>query len=426
MSVCLLQWRPRAPRIPILVVLVFLPVLGVRAADAPLDLHEAVARAARNAPSLMADADRVQAAQDDLVRAGRLPDPELQVGMQNLTVTGPEAFVPGADSMTMQTIGVMQQLPSRASRDAERAAAAANLTAANAGHAATAQDVRQAAAEAWVALWAAQRKLELLNELKGEADTAVLASKARLAGGKGNASEALASRAERTELDNQLAAAQASVAAAGAALARWLGSDEERNLAPPPDFSELPLTPATLLARIDQQAPMLDWTAREAKANAAVDAARANKHPDWSVGVSYGRRFGGRDDMISLNFGIRLPIFSGNRQDRDISARYAERDAVHAAHEDARRAQRAAVQGLLAEWQSLTTQVHRDRDELLPLAHDRSRVALAAYRGGASLQPWLEARRAEIRIRLDYAGVLSAWGRDWAALAYLIPKETTP
>ncbi|ODU74367.1 MAG: transporter [Lysobacterales bacterium 66-474] len=374
----------------------------------------------------MADTDRIQAAQDDAVRAGRLPDPELQVGMQNLTVTGPEAFVPAADSMTMQTIGVMQQLPSRAARDAERAAAGANLTAASARQVATAQDVRQAAAEAWVALWAAQRKLELLDELKGEADTAVLASKARLAGGTGNAADALATRAERTELDNQIAAAQAGVVAASANLARWLGAANERSLAPPPDFSELPIPPAMLLERIDQQAPMLDWTARESKADAAVDAARASKHPDWSVGVSYGRRFGGRDDMISLNFGVKLPIFPGNRQDRDISARYAERDAVHAAHEDARRAQRAAVQGLLAEWRSLTTQAHRDRDELLPLAHDRAHVALAAYRGGASLQPWLEARRAEIRTRIDYADALAAWGRDWAALAYLIPKETTP
>ena len=307
MSVCLLRWRQYAPRIPIVLVLALVPVLAARAGDAPLTLHGAVARAVRNAPSLIADTDRIQAAQDDAVRAGRLPDPELQVGMQNLTVTGPEAFVPAADSMTMQTIGVMQQLPSRAARDAERAAAGANLTAASARQVATAQDVRQAAAEAWVALWAAQRKLELLDELKGEADTAVLASKARLAGGTGNAADALATRAERTELDNQIAAAQAGVVAASANLARWLGAANERSLAPPPDFSELPIPPAMLLERIDQQAPMLDWTARESKADAAVDAARASKHPDWSVGVSYGRRFGGRDDMISLNCGVKLP-----------------------------------------------------------------------------------------------------------------------
>jgi hypothetical protein len=62
----------------------------------------------------------------------------------------------------------------------------------------------------------------------------------------------------------------------------------------------------------------------------------------------------------------------------------------------------------------------------VPLAADRSRVALAAYRAGGSLQPWLDARRDEINMRLAYADALAAWGRGWAALAYLIPAEDTP
>ena len=66
------------------------------------------------------------------------------------------------------------------------------------------------------------------------------------------------------------------------------------------------------------------------------------------------------------------------------------------------------------------------RDELVPLAADRSRVALAAYRAGGSLQPWIEARRDEINTRLDFADALAAWGRGWVALAYLIPAEETP
>ena len=44
-----------------------------------------------------------------------------------------------------------------------------------------------------------------------------------------------------------------------------------------------------------------------------------------------------------IKIGISLPLFPGDRQDQDISARYAERDAVKDEHEDARRAQREAV-----------------------------------------------------------------------------------
>ncbi|HTI96221.1 MAG TPA: TolC family protein [Rudaea sp.] len=395
------------------------------AAQVPsLTLDAAVALAVRNAPMLAADAARVDAAREDRVRAGRLPDPELGIGLDNLTATGGGAFDPLADSMTMQTIGIVQRIPSRAVRSAQRAAADAQVLAASAQRTLAGTDVRQAAADAWVFLWVAQRRLGLLEDMRDAADTAERASRARLAGGTDGAAAALAARAEAADLDNRLDAAQAGIEAAQAMLRRWTGTDA--SAADVADFAELPVAPATLLSQLDRQAPLLKWPAREASAQASLDAARAGKRPQWSVGVSYGKRFGSLPDMASVNFGMTLPLFAGNRQDRDIGARHAERDAVLAEHEDARRAQRAAVEQRLADWRGWTRQARRFRDELVPLAADRSRVALAAYRAGGSLQPWLDARRDEIKTRLDFADALAAWGRGWVALAYLIPAEEMP
>lgn len=417
--------RPRASQMVIALVLLA-TAFAAGAARAPLTLQAAVELAAQDTPMLHAHAEHVIASREDAVRAGRLPDPELELGLNNLTATGPSAFDPAADMMTMQSIGIMQKVPSHAAREADRAAAYANVAAAEAQHRATGLEIRQAAALAWVALWAAQRKHQLLLDLRKEANTAVLASKARLAGGTGNASDALATRAELADLDNRIDAAQAQTDAARAELTRWIGKDADRELGDPPDFADLPVAPESLLVHLDRQAPLLQWAARESQADAALDAAQASKHPDWSVGLSYGKRFAGRADMISLDIGVSLPIFPGNRQDRDISARYADRDAVRAEHEDARRVQRAAIGQTLADWRGWTRQVNRYRNELLPLTRDRSRTALAAYRGGASLQPWLDARRDEIRTRVAYADALAQQGRDWAALAYLIPAENTP
>jgi outer membrane protein TolC len=397
---------------------------ALAAGDLPLTLNAAVALAVRNAPLLAADAARMDAARADRVRAGRLPDPELGVGLDNLTATGGGAFDPLADTMTMQTIGIMQVIPSRAARSAQRAAADAQVQAASAQRELAGVDIRRSAADAWISVWAAQRRVELLADLRTQANIAVAASGARFAGGTDGAADALAARAEAVDLDNRIDAARAGIEAAQAALRRWTGTDA--NAADAPDFAELPVAPAALLAQLDRQAPLLQWPAREASAQAALDAARASKRPQWSVGVSYAKRFGSLPDMASVNFGMSLPLFAGNRQDRDIGARHAERDAVLAEHEDARRAQRAALEQTLAQWRGGTRQVRRYHDDLLPIAADRSRVALAAYRGGGSLRPWLDARRDEIKARLDYADALAAWGRDWAALAYLIPAEDTP
>lgn len=410
-----------------LIALLLVWPLAAAAAEPPLTLDAAVALAVRDAPALAADAARADAARADAVRAGRLPDPELTFGINNLPVQGADAFAINADPMTMRTVGLMQRMPSRAARDAERALAQAGIDTADAARVAAGEDVRRTAAAAWVALWADGRRRTLLAELRDEAETAVRASRARLAGGSGSASDALAARSELAALDNRIDAADAAIDADRAGLARWLGPDAGRPLAEPPDFGALPAPPARLLAEIERQAPLLPWTAREREAEAALAAARASKRPDWRVGANYGVRGAGLSDMVMLEVGVSLPLFARNRQDRAISARYAERDAVAAEYEDARRSQRAAVERALADWQGWTRQVRRYRGTLLPLARDRTRASLAAYRGGAPLQAWLDARRDEIDTRIGYADALDAWGRAWAALAYLLPSgEGTP
>jgi len=368
---------------------------------------------------------REQAARHDAVRAGRLPDPQLTAGISNLTATGSQAFNATADSMTMRTIGLMQEIPSHAKREAEKAVAHSGVQLSAADAVTVRLAVKQATANAWIRLWAAQTERKQLQDLHEQFALAVTLAKAKLRGGTGNATDVLAARAAAVELDNRITSVDAEIAGARAALQRWLGNDTDGTLAEAPDFSTLPVPPAQLLHDLDRQGPLLGWGAREDRAQAKLDLAKAGKRPNWSVGVVYGSRIH-LPDMIGIEVGVSLPLFPGNRQDQDVSARYAERDAVKDEHEDARRAQRAAIAAGLAEWQGDGKQVNTYRDKLLPLAADRSRTALAAYRGGGSLQPWLEARRDEINTRVAYAQALAAWGTAWAQLAYLIPDQEAP
>jgi outer membrane protein TolC len=187
----------------------------------------------------------------------------------------------------------------------------------------------------------------------------------------------------------------------------------------------LPHDETAFLASIDKQAPMAAWDSRERLAETALDEARAEKHPDWSIGATYGSRVRGLSDMVSVQVSVSLPLFTRNRQDRGIAARSEDLDAVHAEHEDARRAQAQNIRVAWVRWESLGQQVRRHLDVLLPLANDRSTLALAAYRGGADIQPLLQARRDEITHHTDYAHMLADYGQAWAALAYLLPEGAT-
>jgi outer membrane protein TolC len=381
---------------------------------------------------LQARQSQIAASQEEAVRAAALPDPRLTLGVANLPVTGADAFDASADFMTMKQIGVMQDFPARAKRRARQAVADRTVEQAQALSEAERLAVRQTVAQAWIALWAAQREVAALQALREPANVAVRSAKARLAGGTGSAVDAMAAQNAVLELENRIDAAEASLEAARAGLARWLGETpaDLRVEGAPPDLMVLPIPPATVLASIDRQAPLLPWRSREAVAEAQVEAAIAEKRPDWSVGVTYGQRDRApdgmpRSDMLMVEFTIDLPLFTRNRQDRGVAARRAELDAVAAEREDARRAQAERVRMTLAEWEGLRRQVVRQETESLPLADDRAKTALAAYAAGGDLQPWLEARRDEIELHVMHARHLGDLGRAWAALAYLLPEEET-
>lgn len=397
-----------------------------RTAESALTLEQVVRRAVERAPALDARRAQTVAAREDAHRAAALPDPKLVGGIDNLPVTGAGAFDVRADDMTMKRIGLMQEFPARAKRDARQALADSNVEQAAAMTASEDLSVRRAAAEAWIERWAADRELDALQAMQAQSGLAVRIAGARLAGAGGTVGDALAARAAALDLDNRIDTAHARVEAADAGLSRWLGTAHAQISARAPDFALLPFAGSSLLAAADRQGPLLAWDAREHAAAAAVTAASAEKRADWSVGVVYGQRDRGRSNMLSLEFSIGLPLFTANRQDRDIAARQADYAATLDAHEDARRAQIEQVQRDLAQWAALKRQVARDQEQLLPLARDRAATALAAYRGGGALQPWVDARRDEIDLRIAHAQRLGEFGRAWAALAYLLLEEHTP
>ena len=417
----------RVPMLCLLFTVSTMPGL-VLAASPEVSLAEAVQRAVERAPLLDARRAQVEAAQQESRRAGALPDPMLMVGIDNLPVTGMDAFDTRVDDMTMKKIGLRQEFPARAKRAAQRTVALRRSDEAQAEAQAEQVNVRQAAANAWIDLWATQRELAALIELREQAQLAAQLAKARVQGGTEPVSDALAAQAAVIELDNRLEGLRAQSQAAQAELARWVGEDVEHVPTGAPDFTALPVPEAQLLAGLDRLAPLLPASAQVETAAAEIEAARAERRSDWSVTASYGQRArdpGGmpRSDMVMLEFGIGLPLFPRNRQNRGIAAREADYQAALAMREDVRRQQVARIRVGIAQWQGFKRQVALHEDSLLPLARDRSATALAAYRAGAPLRPWLDARRDELDVHLTHAEHLAELGRAWVALAYLLPTQ---
>jgi chromosome segregation ATPase len=124
--------------------------------------------------------------------------------------------------------------------------------------------------------------------------------------------------------------------------------------------------------------------------------------------------------MVSLEFRVGLPLFTKNRQDPQISAKHAQLRRIEADREAELRMHTAEIQQMLTEWEQLGMQVEQYERDLLPLAHERSRAALASYGSGrGDLRMALEAYQQEIDFVIERAELVNERGRAWAYLRYL-------
>lgn len=82
------------------------------------------------------------------------------------------------------------------------------------------------------------------------------------------------------------------------------------------------------------------------------------------------------------------------------------------------------VQAMLQEWQSNRQRLDRYDQTLLPLARERVRATLAAYRGNSgTLGAVLEARRGDIDTQMERIRLELDTARLWAQLNAMIPAH---
>ena len=399
--------------------------LGIAAAAShaaqPLSLADAQRFAARDAPQVEAQAAVLRAAQQSTISAGERSDPKLIVGIDNLPVDTVDRFSFTRDSQTTRKIGIMQEFTraeklnlrsDRAGAEVQKEAAVLSLAQVN---------LRRDVALAWIERYFAERQLDLLKELSREGELQMTAADAALAGGKGQAADPFAARFAVAQFADRMIDAARMVTRSKANLTRWIGTAAQLPLDRAPAFDQLAHRHQELTTNLDLHPHLAMYAPLQTMAENDVRQAQAARHPDWSLEVAYGQRGPAFSNMLSIGVRIDLPIFQSRRQEPAIAAKIALLEQVRAQVEDARRAHVAEIEVMLTDWEAAKTRVQRYATDLLPLAHERAEVALAAYRGGkGDLTPVLDARKGEIEIRMKHLDAQSDMARAWANLNFLL------
>ena len=403
-----------------LVALALAAALPVRAAE-PLSFDQALRIAEDRSRQLPAQDAAASAAREMAIAAGQRPDPTLKAGVNNLPIDGPDRFSVTRDFMTMRSIGVMQDLTrsgklkarsARFEREAEVAEAGRDLALAN---------LQRDTAAAWLDRYYQERMRDVLVSQRDEARLQIEAADSAYRGGRGSQADAFAARAAVALIEDRMAQSERQIATARTQLSRWIGPPAGDPLAPPPALDAVSLRPDDLETRLEHHPQIAVLHRREELAQAEAEVARTNKQSDVSVEVMYSQRGRAYSNMISVNLAIPLQWDQKNRQDRELAAKLAMVEQARAEREEASRMHLAEALAMLQEWQSNRERLAHYDSTLVPLSTERTRAALAAYRGGGPLAAVLEARRMEIDTRMDRLRLEMDTARLWAQINYLVP-----
>jgi outer membrane protein TolC len=389
-----------------------------------LSLAEAERLAVERDAVLRQLAAESEAMRERSVAEGQLMDPKLRLGAVNVPV---DSFSLDAEDMTMLEVGVSQEFPAGRTRELASKRMQQSASATDAVAADRRLTVQREVRRAWTELAYIAQVRELVHGQTSWVEQMRASARARYASGEGKQLDVLQAGLDVAMLKEQLLDLDRDEAMRRAQLGRWIGEDEARRAEANSLPSRATLEPLPALEeRLHRHPAQLDYERRIEAAQTATSLAQQRNRPAWMLDLSYGFRSGNmaggesRPDLASAMVSFDLPLFRGNRQDREVAAARAEARGLHEMHDDHQRDMRA----MLAEAWSVagrTAELEQYYEsDLLPLAEQSVQAALLAYRANrAMIDDVIAARRAALETSLKHLRLAADRAQAGYDLEYL-------
>lgn len=371
----------------------------------PLTLDTALKLAEQYAPTLRANSAQIEGAENMVSASGILPNPKLFVGLDNYPISGDAAWSITQDGMTMQKIGVMQDFPNRAKRQAEVELAKAELGSVTAQTEILRIELRQKVATAWLKRFYLERKLALFDELFSENRLLSQMTQAQVTSGRTMVADALDPKQEATVLLDQKDDLLRDLNKAKLELHRLISAEPTENISQIETLSTqapiISLDTSKLYHHLHQHPELKAYQAEKKTAEAKLRQAQALQKPDWGIEFAYQHRAPEFGDMIGVQLTTELPVFSKRRSGPLIQAALAEQNRITADQEVKYREHLTLLDEGLSDLDALDQQINRTMQKSIPLAKQKVNLQLASYQAGkTNLTNIIAARQALLEQRL--------------------------
>lgn len=409
-------------RISLLKKAAFIGLMGLSPlawAQAELTLEQAVSLALENDPWLDGSRYRERALAAQSVAAASLPDPIVSIGFENLPADG---FNFRQEPMTQFRVGVSQAFPRSETRDLKRR----QLSEEGAQQPLMRQDrlagITVAVSRLWLEAYRNRWARELIEEDRAlfEYLVDVAESSYTSAVGETRRQDLVRAQLELTRLEDRLTELQQQQEVNLAGLHEWLPGTDMNDIELSDSLPMLTLGQSLAVGqnRTERLAQLLLAHPRIRSIDQKIVAegtgirlAEQKYKPQWSVNASYGYREDDpmgvyRSDFVSFGVSFDLPMFTTNRQDKEVQAAQATEAAARTEKTLELRSMLAGLEAALARLERLSQRESLYEERLLQEISDQAEASLTAYTNEAGdFAEVVRARIAELNTNIDFLNI---------------------
>ncbi|WP_232059136.1 TolC family protein [Kineobactrum salinum] len=411
-------------------------IVNAKTVHEGLTLNEAVDMAIAADPWLTGSRHTQAALTDEATAAGTLPDPKMSLMAANFPV---DSFDINQEAMTQLSVGISQMFPrgdtlALAQRKKLELALQQPLLREDRRARVTAT-----VAQLWLDTYNAQESIRLIEKDRALFEHLVDATQASYATAVGSArqQDVIRAQLELTRLEDRLTTLRQGQETAQMRLSEWIGSRAgDRLAAALPTGSPAGPVPTQGSEQeryelLNHHPTLLALDKRIEATETDIELARQKYQPEWGLTAQYGYRDRdptGRDraDLFSVGVTFDLPLFTANRQDKDVSAAIGHAEAL-------RTEKQLLIRRLMASLETASVQLARldERyalyiDRLLPQMAEQAEASLAAYNNDdGDFAEAVRARIAELNARIEALAIAVERQKTIAQINYLLVRASS-
>ena len=370
-----------------------------------LSLQQAEQIALQQDPSIELNLATADAFEHSAVASDTLPDPQLRLGLFNLPT---DSFDLDQEPTTQLRFGVQQKLPRG---DSLKIQSASNMIRSK-GALQRAENAKLALLRdlriSFLNLYYETRAATIIDDNRALFSQLVSITEDRYASGRANQQDVLNATVQLTRLDDRYTKILTMQDKYRAQLASWIG--EAAELPVDTGFPVLPEKPDTsdVNAMLTTHPAILAVQSDLEAEKKMIQMAKQDYSPDINAMFEYRKRFGenpdgsDRTDMLAAMVTMDIPLFTGNRQDRMVSASKNKADAVRYRLDDALRKLKQKFDTSLSAYTRAEQREKLYQEQLISVAQDNASAALNAYQSGVSdFTALMRAQITELDVELD-------------------------